>query len=943
MLKKILHFILFLLATNLAFGQTTTVLADWDGTDLTINGSFGNGHFGDSTFAIVANPNASGINTSANVQNWQKANDAQTWGGFFYDPPEAIDLTGGVGEICISAYSDHEFNLRAKIEKSDDGGPNASFDMTYNTPGEWQQLCYNLMGPDVNGDTNTGGFTYTRLTLFPDFGTVPAADASYYFDDISKTTGGMAPPPSKVIADWDGTDLTINGSFGNGHFGDSTFAIVANPNPSGINTSDNVQNWQKADDAQTWGGFFYDPPEAIDLRGAFGQICISAYSDHEFNLRAKIEKSEDGGVSSSYDMTYNTPGEWQQLCYDMLGPNVNGDADAAGFTYTRLTLFPDFGTVPATDASYYIDDIIKITDGLGGGIPDGANLISDYEPDGVTVEMVSSFGNGHYGSDLFDVVANPSPDATNPTSMVQEWCKADDAQTWGGWTLGEIDSLDFTGTIAKVCFSVLSDSESLIRLKLEGSPTAGFDARIDEDYTTPGEWQTLCFDFSQPDVNGNLALGHQFFQIVFFPDFGTVPAADKCFYIDNIYEENDGTGMVPVFISDLIKDSPDHNTLEDLMNAADLWGRADADGVTVFAPTDAAFAALPASEMDALTNNTDNKLYDFLLHHIILAEVPTADLAMDNVYLAGNGQDATVTAGNAAVDGATISQGDIAASNGILHMTSEVMTLPQNPQDGYLFMDNETDETTLEWAWTPVTIVPNPAPGGINTSATVANFIKTPGGPWWQGSLTELKRVVNFREGIQNVCVDMLADHPATVKFKMENPLTPLPEAGGAPATYISFSSNESVANEWTQICADIAVGTFEDGAGDTHDLEGPTHIFAKPVFFIDFIDAPLPADTVNYFLDNFITKTMTVGTNDLDRLENFTMYPNPTAETITIETDTPVSRAIIFDASGIRVMDINDPIGKAINVAKLPTGLYFMGMQGEDGNYIGTSKFMKK
>jgi hypothetical protein len=55
----------------------------------------------------LPNPNPSGINTSANVQSWEKASDANTWAGFAYNLPEPLDLTGAAGQVCLKVHGDH--------------------------------------------------------------------------------------------------------------------------------------------------------------------------------------------------------------------------------------------------------------------------------------------------------------------------------------------------------------------------------------------------------------------------------------------------------------------------------------------------------------------------------------------------------------------------------------------------------------------------------------------------------------------------------------------------------------------------------------------------------------------------------------------------------------------------------------------------------------------
>ncbi len=98
--------------------------------------------------------------------------------------------------------------------------------------------------------------------------------------------------------------------------------------------------------------------------------------------------------------------------------------------------------------------------------------------------------------------------------------------------------------------------------------------------------------------------------------------------------------------------------------------------LTVFAPTDAAFAALPAGELEKLML-PENKaqLQKLMIYHIVNAPVTSADFK-------GSTRKAATVAGpsvelsggeTAMVNDATIVQADIAASNGILHVVDKVL------------------------------------------------------------------------------------------------------------------------------------------------------------------------------------------------------------------------------------------------------------------------------
>ena len=105
--------------------------------------------------------------------------------------------------------------------------------------------------------------------------------------------------------------------------------------------------------------------------------------------------------------------------------------------------------------------------------------------------------------------------------------------------------------------------------------------------------------------------------------------------------------------------------------------------LTVFAPTDAAFAALPAGELDRLMK-TENagELQGLLVYHIVNAPVDTAKIkgAKGPVQTVAGAElllDGTDPA-NLKANSATILQADVRASNGIIYVVDHVLS-PKDP------------------------------------------------------------------------------------------------------------------------------------------------------------------------------------------------------------------------------------------------------------------------
>jgi uncharacterized surface protein with fasciclin (FAS1) repeats len=121
----------------------------------------------------------------------------------------------------------------------------------------------------------------------------------------------------------------------------------------------------------------------------------------------------------------------------------------------------------------------------------------------------------------------------------------------------------------------------------------------------------------------------------------------------------------------------DFNTLAAALRAADLVGTLKGPGpFTVFAPTDAAFAKLPAGTLDSLLQpESKQKLASILTYHVVPGKVMAADVLKLTTAKTVNGQSLSVGTGGGRVmvDQATVIQTDIKCSNGIVHVIDTVM------------------------------------------------------------------------------------------------------------------------------------------------------------------------------------------------------------------------------------------------------------------------------
>ncbi|HPE12691.1 MAG: fasciclin domain-containing protein [Actinobacteria bacterium] len=132
-------------------------------------------------------------------------------------------------------------------------------------------------------------------------------------------------------------------------------------------------------------------------------------------------------------------------------------------------------------------------------------------------------------------------------------------------------------------------------------------------------------------------------------------------------------------IVDVAAANPDFSTLVAAVTEAGLAETLGAEGpYTVFAPTDAAFEALPEGLVDALLLPENKEvLTQILTYHVVAGEVMSTDIQPGDVATV-EGEDITITTedGGVQVNGATVSTADVEASNGVIHVIDEVLVPP---------------------------------------------------------------------------------------------------------------------------------------------------------------------------------------------------------------------------------------------------------------------------
>ena len=130
-------------------------------------------------------------------------------------------------------------------------------------------------------------------------------------------------------------------------------------------------------------------------------------------------------------------------------------------------------------------------------------------------------------------------------------------------------------------------------------------------------------------------------------------------------------------IVDIAAGADNFKTLVAALKAGGLVDTLKGNGpFTVFAPTDEAFAKLPAGTLDDLLKpQNKEKLVGILTYHVVPAKAMAKDVAGMSSAKTVNGKSLTLKAadGKVTVGNATVTKADIEASNGVIHVIDTVL------------------------------------------------------------------------------------------------------------------------------------------------------------------------------------------------------------------------------------------------------------------------------
>ena len=452
--------------------------------------------FGNVISTVVDNPDISDNNQSLRVGQSTKPANAEVWGGSYLELDDPIDFSSLVN-LGVKVWSPQSgIIVKLKVENATNPDIFYESDLVINSANAWEELNFDFSGADLTQE-------YHQIVIFFDFGN-SGTDTTYYFDDIN-----LVQSDSEVFEsfeDFEGA-APIFTEFGN----IGSTQVISNPNPGGINNTDNTAQLDNAVGSEVWGGTFFElTNQVIDFAGV-KRIRFKSYSPFEGKVvKLKLENA-DASVTHEVDMMTSVANSWELLTYDFI--------DAPDAQYTRVVVFYDFGNVG--DGSLYLFDEMEVGEGaLVSTSP--PTIIEDFE--GVEPAFIE-FG----GIEPPLVIPNPDVSGINTTATSVSQLKTSGSQVWAG-SFFEVESpLDLNNYNNISVMTNVPSTGAVIKLKLENAD-ASIVHEVDLLSSVSNEWEELVYDFSD-------APAADYTRIVIFFDFGN-PGDDSIYYYDEFQLTN---------------------------------------------------------------------------------------------------------------------------------------------------------------------------------------------------------------------------------------------------------------------------------------------------------------------------------------------------------------------------------------------------------------------
>lgn len=338
-MKKII-FLILLFAGTIGYSQSLPI--DFETTIVTSDFI----DFGGGVATVIANPQSSGINTSATVAQIVR-NGGEVWAGSKIDLANNLDFTT-LNSITMKVFTTAPVGTIVKFKL--EGSATTERDVQTTMTNEWEIMTWDFTGEPT---------IFNSIVFMFDFGNVGdgSENSTFLFDDIEQLFGGTQ---IDLPVDFEGSTVNYNMS----DFGGNISSLVIDP----MDADNMVIQAIKTDQAATWAGTTIGTPAGFATNIPFtltdSKMTVRVWSPEAGTpIRLKVEDSNDPTHTCETETNTTVSGEWEALEFDFInqapGTELLSVGLGMGWTYNMASIFFNFGTDGNTvgEKTYYFDDI----------------------------------------------------------------------------------------------------------------------------------------------------------------------------------------------------------------------------------------------------------------------------------------------------------------------------------------------------------------------------------------------------------------------------------------------------------------------------------------------------------------------------------------------------------------------------------------------------------
>lgn len=861
----------------------------------------------------IANPGPNQVNSTATVGSFTNNPNFDFNFAFGTIATGPIDLSV-FNQFALDVWLPSPASVLFKLE-----GTGQALEKVKYVPvgGAWQRITFDMSG--------AAGFTTINKILIVFNPGKTGDDKTYYFDNLCaypNTCQGTTPNPD-IIDDF---ECNRNAAYA---LGWDSLSVVKNPFPTGDNNSAKVGRWNDpAGPGTEWAALVIANPVPIDLTQRT-EFSVQVWAPKTGKLLLKLEGGPNPPKEVFVDITEIN--KWVTAKADF--------GDQAGKGHTRWVLFFNAGVNGEPGDVYYFDNV-KLA------APAEAPPIEDFE-NGLSLGWQPLDQNTALHGTFNAPTPNPNPNSINNSPNVGCYTKGSSPfSTLQAFSLTAFD----LSKLPQFNVDVLSPaSGGKVTMQLS-SPTQG-NKSAEATVTTPGQWETLNFDFSAFD---NIT---DFIEMRFLFNAGTA-AAGQTWCLDNVRQSKAtvdpcvGTVPIPNIIDDF---ECQRNFTQIFYGASDLKVvnnphlrpengslkvgeyKDPAGPGTEFAGIGYEFAAPPdLSVYNQLQLQVWSPFNDvpFLFK---LEGGPTPVEIFDTLRGGANrwhrfNIDFSKHIGTqntklvifvnvlSATGGGTYYIDNIrwarAGYNGCIADYEKPQTSITNFR---YFANGSLEQTGYQFE-----IVDNPNPSGINTSSKVGKFVKAGDALPFAGMYADLEAPIDWK-GVKQVRAKVLMDHIGNFAVKVEG--------DAVNGFFLEIPVANTKINSWEEL-------TFDFSAVPDNSE------FKRLTIFFDLGINATGQNVTSYFDDLVIGNGACTSVSVWQPLplEPMKVSPNPTNQWLRVENFDNVTRLAITDLVGRRVAEVNTSGDQRtdLDVSQLPAGIYVLTGFNAYGLPVGVAKFIK-